>query len=186
MPLVVKTSSIMPMVCSLLSMLMPASTLSMQSPESFADGSPCCSRRDKKKKAEKDGSPDGSANGQGDDEDDDLDDADGDEVVWSTDTSTAAVEKRAAEQLSDAMAGMVTKGNVEAEQEAAARRAEKEAAAAAKVRAVLGSYSHLCKAHGRVLQLPGGVARQHAVHVLVSGHVQCTCYVRLLQWPRSL
>lgn len=59
-------------------------------------------------------------------------------MVWSTDTSTAAVEKRAAEQLSDAMAGMVTKGNVEAEQEAAARRAEKEAAAAAKVCTVLG------------------------------------------------
>ncbi|KAK9809640.1 hypothetical protein WJX73_010165 [Symbiochloris irregularis] len=92
------------------------------------------SKKDKKKKADKDGSPEGSANGQGDnDEDDDVDDAeDGDGVVWSTDTSTAAVEKRAAEQLSDAMAGMVTKGNVEAEQEAAVKRAEKEAAAAAK------------------------------------------------------
>ena len=37
----------------------------------------------------------------------------------------AAVQARAAEQLSDAMAGMVTKGNVEAEQEAARKKEEK-------------------------------------------------------------
>ena len=91
--------------------------------------------RDKKKKGEKETSPEESANGEADNNaDDDEDEGAGDKVVWSTDTSSAAVEKRAAEQLSDAMAGMVTRGNVEAEQEAAAKRAEKEAAAAAKVR----------------------------------------------------
>ena len=91
--------------------------------------------RDKKKKGDKEASPEESANGELDnDDDDDEDEGAGDKVVWSTDTSTAAVEKRAAEQLSNAMAGMVTRGNVEAEQEAAARRAEKEAAAVAKVR----------------------------------------------------
>ena len=54
-------------------------------------------------------------------------------VEWMTDTSSAAAKARAAEQLSAAMAGMVTQGNIEAEQEAARkkeekRRAEEEAA----------------------------------------------------------
>ena len=44
------------------------------------------------------------------------------ELVWPAE---AAVQARAQEQLTDAMAGMVTKGNVEAEQEAARKKEEK-------------------------------------------------------------
>ena len=42
-----------------------------------------------------------------------------------TDTSEAAAQKRAQEQLTAAMADMVTQGNIEAEQEAARKREEK-------------------------------------------------------------
>lgn len=96
---------------------------SQQAPTSL----PLCCRDKKKKEA----SPDDSATGDNDDED--QSDNDKDAIVWKTDTSKAAVEKRAAEQLSDAMAGMVTRGNVEAEQEEASKRADREAAAARKV-----------------------------------------------------
>ena len=48
-----------------------------------------------------------------------------DDIQWMTDTSAAAAEKRAQEQLTAAMAGMVTQGNIEAEQEAARKREEK-------------------------------------------------------------
>lgn len=54
-----------------------------------------------------------------------------------TDTSAAAAQQRAQEQLTSAMAGMVTQGNLEAEQEAAKKREEKriaDEAAAQKVR----------------------------------------------------
>ena len=53
------------------------------------------------------------------------DEAGDDDVQWMTDTSAAAAEKRAQEQLTAAMAGMVTQGNIEAEQEAARKREEK-------------------------------------------------------------
>ena len=64
-----------------------------------------CREKDAKKQ-----SGDGGKNGDGeDDEDDDGgNNAAGNEVVWMTDTSAAAARKRAEEQLSDAMAGMVT------------------------------------------------------------------------------
>jgi hypothetical protein len=44
-----------------------------------------------------------------------------------TDTSAAAVAARAAEQLTQATAAMVTQGNIEAEREEARKKAEKEA-----------------------------------------------------------
>lgn len=53
------------------------------------------------------------------------DEAGDDDIQWMTDTSAAAAEKRAQEQLTAAMAGMVTQGNIEAEQEAARKREEK-------------------------------------------------------------
>jgi translation initiation factor 5 len=49
---------------------------------------------------------------------------DDDEVVWMTDTSDAAMKKRAEEQLSGATAKMVTQGNLEADR--AAKKKEKE------------------------------------------------------------
>lgn len=42
-----------------------------------------------------------------------------------TDTSAAAAQERAKEQLTTAMASMVTQGNIEAEQAAARKREEK-------------------------------------------------------------
>ena len=48
-------------------------------------------------------------------------------MVWMTDISEEAIKRRAEEQLSAATAAMVTVGNIEAEQEAARKRAEKEA-----------------------------------------------------------
>lgn len=48
-----------------------------------------------------------------------------DDVVWMTDTSDAAMKKRAEEQLSGATAKMVTQGNIEAER-AAQKKREKE------------------------------------------------------------
>lgn len=50
---------------------------------------------------------------------------DEDDVVWMTDTSDAAMKKRAEEQLSGATAKMVTQGNIEAER-AAQKKREKE------------------------------------------------------------
>ena len=64
-----------------------------------------------------------------------------------TDTSAAAAKARAEEQLSAAMAGMVTQGNIEAEQEAARKREEKRKAeeeAAQKVLIPLQSLWLLC------------------------------------------
>uniref|UniRef100_A0A1D2A8X2 W2 domain-containing protein n=1 Tax=Auxenochlorella protothecoides TaxID=3075 RepID=A0A1D2A8X2_AUXPR len=86
-----------------------------------------------------DGPEDEAGSGDGDDEDEDEDE---DEVVWMTDTSEAAMARRAAEQLSGATAAMVTQGNLEAEmaaakkaEEAAKKAAEEEAAAAAAAQA---------------------------------------------------
>ena len=64
-----------------------------------------------------------------------------------TDTSAAAAKARAEEQLSAAMAGMVTQGNIEAEQEAARKREEKRKAeeeAAQKVFTPMQSLWLLC------------------------------------------
>eukprot|EP00891_Asterochloris_glomerata_P005345 jgi/Astpho2/5345/Aster-05895 len=84
-------------------------------------------RRRKKEKDSKKKSGDGGKNGDDEDDDDDEggNNGGGKEVVWMTDTSAAAARKRAEEQLSDAMAGMVTQGNIEAEQ-AEQRKREKE------------------------------------------------------------
>jgi translation initiation factor 5 len=51
---------------------------------------------------------------------------DGDDVVWMTDTSDAAMKKRAQEQLSGATAKMVTQGNLEAEEKERKRREKEE------------------------------------------------------------
>lgn len=62
-------------------------------------------------------------------------------MEWMTDTSAAAAQKRAKEQLTAAMASMVTQGNIEAEQAAARKREEKRRAeedSARKVRSFCG------------------------------------------------
>lgn len=59
------------------------------------------------------------------DSDEEQEEEDDDDVVWMTDTSDAAMKKRAEEQLSGATAKMVTQGNVEAER-AAQKKKEKE------------------------------------------------------------
>jgi translation initiation factor 5 len=98
-------------------------------------------KKDKKKKRKGEDDEEDSGDEDGDDNDDDVeddDDDDEDDVVWMTDTSEEAMKKRAAEQLSQATAALVTQGNVEAEREAAKKREEKrlaEEAAAAKARA---------------------------------------------------
>jgi translation initiation factor 5 len=91
--------------------------------------------KDKKKKS---GEANGDAEEQSPEEQDDDEEEEGGDVVWMTDTSAEAARKRAEEQLSEAMAGMVTQGNIEAEQKEARRRekeekrrAEEEAAAEA-------------------------------------------------------
>ncbi len=63
----------------------------------------------------------------GGEEDGEAEEGSEDEVVWMTDTSEEAMKKRAAEQLTAATAAMVTQGNIEAEAEAARKKAEKEA-----------------------------------------------------------
>ena len=78
------------------------------------------------------GSPDGgdesggSDDGSGGDDDDDDDDG----VVWATDTSAAAAAARAKEQLSEAMAAMVTLADEATDARARAVVAVREAAAA--------------------------------------------------------
>jgi translation initiation factor 5 len=84
-----------------------------------------------KKRGDGDGPEDSAeANGGGDDDDEEEEDEeeDGNDVVWLTDTSAAAMEARAAEQLSAATAALVTQGNVEAELAEARKREEKRAA----------------------------------------------------------
>ncbi|BDA48496.1 Eukaryotic translation initiation factor 5 [Coccomyxa sp. Obi] len=88
------------------------------------------------KKKKKDGDEEGSNEGSADADDDEDEE---DEVVWMTDTSEEAAKARAQEQLTAAMASIVTQGNIEAEaaerrkreekrlaEEAAAREAEEE------------------------------------------------------------
>ncbi|PNW81558.1 hypothetical protein CHLRE_06g251600v5 [Chlamydomonas reinhardtii] len=87
-------------------------------------------KKDKKKKKE------GKEGEEGEDkaseeEDENSGDEDDDGVVWMTDTSAEAAKRRAQEQLTAATAAMVTVGNLEAEQEAARRKAEREAKKAA-------------------------------------------------------
>ncbi|KAG2429283.1 hypothetical protein HXX76_011051 [Chlamydomonas incerta] len=80
-------------------------------------------KKDKKKKKEgEEGEDKGS-----EDEDEKSGEEDDDGVVWMTDTSTEAAKRRAQEQLTAATAALVTLGNLEAEQEAARRKAEREA-----------------------------------------------------------
>ncbi|GFR43167.1 hypothetical protein Agub_g4216 [Astrephomene gubernaculifera] len=88
-------------------------------------------KKDKKKKREE-GQDAGDAEGKGsEDEDSGSGEGDDDGVVWMTDTSAEAAKRRAQEQLTAATAAMVTVGNLEAEQEAARRKAEREAKRAA-------------------------------------------------------
>jgi len=86
-------------------------------------------KKDKKKKKSKgEGEENGDAkSAEGDEGDEDVEEEDEDEVQWMTDTSAAAVAARAAEQLTQATAAMVTQGNIEAEREEARKKAEKEA-----------------------------------------------------------
>ncbi|GLI62885.1 eukaryotic translation initiation factor 5 [Volvox africanus] len=86
-------------------------------------------KRDRKKKEDKDGGEKELAEKGSEAEDDDggCEDDDDDGVVWMTDTSAEAASRRAQEQLTAATSAMVTLGNMEAEQEAAKRRAEREA-----------------------------------------------------------
>lgn len=60
---------------------------------------------------------------EGSEEEDEEED---DDVVWMTDTSDAAMKKRAEEQLSGATAKMVTQGNLEAEEKARKKREKEE------------------------------------------------------------
>lgn len=78
------------------------------------------SDKGEKKKSKKKWGDDSPADDEDEDEGNDDDD-----VVWMTDTSEAAAKARAEEQLSAAMASMVTQGNIEAEAEAQRRREEK-------------------------------------------------------------
>nr|BBC28485.1 eukaryotic translation initiation factor 5 [Eudorina sp. NIES-3984]BBC28496.1 eukaryotic translation initiation factor 5 [Eudorina sp. 2006-703-Eu-15] len=93
-------------------------------------------KKEKKKKEGKEGE-DKEAGERGSevsacaDDDDSGGEEDDDGVVWMTDTSAEAANRRAQEQLTAATAAMVTLGNLEAEQEAARRRAEREARKAA-------------------------------------------------------
>ncbi|KAK9917141.1 hypothetical protein WJX75_001258 [Coccomyxa subellipsoidea] len=73
----------------------------------------------KKKDADEEGSNEGSADA------DDDDDGGDDEVVWMTDTSEEAAKARAQEQLTAAMASIVTQGNIEAEAAERRKREEK-------------------------------------------------------------
>ncbi|PSC74835.1 eukaryotic translation initiation factor 5-like [Micractinium conductrix] len=82
---------------------------------------------DKKKKKKGDEEANGSEKAADAEEDEEEEEEDDDEVEWLADTSEEAMKARAAEQLSAATAALVTQGNVEAEREAAARKAEKEA-----------------------------------------------------------
>lgn len=66
--------------------------------------------------------------------DEDAEEEAGDDgVVWMTDTSAEAAKRRAEAQLTAATASMVTVGNIEAEEEAARKRAEKKAAEDARI-----------------------------------------------------
>ncbi|KAK9832811.1 hypothetical protein WJX81_003597 [Elliptochloris bilobata] len=84
-------------------------------------------KKDKKKKKKGEGE-EGSGGGDDDEDNENGNVDDGDEVVWMTDTSEAAAQARAQEQLSSAMAAMVTQGNIEAEAEAKRKAEEKRAA----------------------------------------------------------
>ncbi|KAG2486162.1 hypothetical protein HYH03_015126 [Edaphochlamys debaryana] len=86
-------------------------------------------KKDKKKKKGEDGEE--GEDKADDDEDEASGDADDDGVVWMTDTSAEAAKRRAQEQLTAATAALVTVGNLEAEQEAQRRKAEREAKKAA-------------------------------------------------------
>lgn len=82
-------------------------------------------KEEKRKREEEEPNGDkGSEDGPEEDEEEEEDD---DDVEWMADTSEEAMRARAAEQLSAATAAMVTQGNLEAEKEAARKKAEKEA-----------------------------------------------------------
>ncbi|PRW20878.1 eukaryotic translation initiation factor 5 [Chlorella sorokiniana] len=87
--------------------------------------------KEKKKKEEEETNGDKGAESPSADGDEEEEEEDDDDVVWLADTSEEAMRARAAEQLSAATAAMVTQGNIEAEQEAARKKAEQEAAEAA-------------------------------------------------------
>lgn len=88
------------------------------------DAYECRRDKDSKKKKSKSGDAGSPSAEERDEDGDDGGNEDG-EVEWMTDTSAAAAQKRAQEQLTTAMAGMVTQGNIEAEQDAARKREEK-------------------------------------------------------------
>nr|ADI46929.1 EIF5Bbm [Volvox carteri f. nagariensis] len=87
-------------------------------------------KKDKKEKKRKEGKESedkeqGERGTEGEEEDAEDDGDDG--VVWMTDTSTEAANRRAQEQLTAATAAMVTLGNLEADQEPVRRKVEREA-----------------------------------------------------------
>ncbi|KAK9830541.1 hypothetical protein WJX72_012368 [[Myrmecia] bisecta] len=82
-------------------------------------------KKDSDKKKKKGDTETETGSGSNDDDADEEDTAGTDDVVWSTDTSAEAAKRRAEEQLTNAMAAMVTQGNIEAEAEAARKREEK-------------------------------------------------------------
>ncbi|GLC41065.1 hypothetical protein PLESTB_000947300 [Pleodorina starrii] len=89
-------------------------------------------KKEKKDKKKKDGKEeDDKEAGEKGSEEDDSGDEDDDGVVWMTDTSAEAANRRAQEQLTSATAAMVTVGNLEAEEAVARRKAEREAKKAA-------------------------------------------------------
>ncbi|KAL4451517.1 hypothetical protein ABPG75_007179 [Micractinium tetrahymenae] len=80
--------------------------------------------KDEKRKRDEDEPNGDKASEEAAEEEEEEDD---DDVEWMADTSEEAMRARAAEQLSAATAAMVTQGNLEAEKEAARKKAEKEA-----------------------------------------------------------
>jgi translation initiation factor 5 len=106
----------------------------------------------KKKKGEEDGDGEGGGE-EGDEDEDEEDEEEEEDVVWMTDTSEAAMKKRAAEQLSAATAALVTQGNVEAEREAAKRREEKRLAEEAAARKAVEEEAARLAAEAAALKL---------------------------------
>lgn len=122
----------------------------------------------KKKDADEEGSNEGSADA------DDDDDGGDDEVVWMTDTSEEAAKARAQEQLTAAMASIVTQGNIEAE--AAERRkreekrlAEEEAARLVRCHILLASFvdQHPACVSGALMAMAAGHPAVHGAPSLL-------------------
>lgn len=92
-------------------------------------------KKSKKKDKEEDAEPEGKFEGKEGSEasmsvsnavEESDEEEEEEDVVWMTDTSDAAMKKRAEEQLSGATAKLVTQGNVEAEEKARRKREKEE------------------------------------------------------------